>query len=58
MASLYLGSSTRLQLKMSDDTLIHFDRLGGPLSKDEMKNGQASIAMDKIFVFQKGLRVY
>lgn len=58
VAALYLGNVTRLQLQLKDGSRIHFDRFGKPLNDEEKKLGKASIDVDKIFVFQKGRRIY
>ncbi|MCY3413058.1 MAG: ABC transporter ATP-binding protein [Candidatus Heimdallarchaeota archaeon] len=57
IASLYLGHVTRLQLRMSDGTIIHFDRPGKPLTEEQLKVGKAGIKSSDILVFQDGKRI-
>ncbi|OLS20845.1 MAG: Maltose/maltodextrin import ATP-binding protein MalK [Candidatus Heimdallarchaeota archaeon LC_2] len=57
IASAYMGKTTRLQLKVSDDTILHFDKIGSKEIIDEGTDGNVGIHSDKILLFQDGKRI-
>lgn len=57
VASAYMGKTTRLQLKVSEDTILHFDRQETTKKEYEGSEGEVGIPADKILLFQDGIRV-
>ena len=57
VASAYMGKTTRLQLKVSDDTILHFDRKGSKEIEYEGTEGSVGIFPDKIILFHGDNRI-
>jgi ABC-type Fe3+/spermidine/putrescine transport system ATPase subunit len=56
-AAAYMGKTTRLQLKMLDGSVLHYDKAGIPDNIDVGKNGTAGIKAEDILIFHNGIRV-
>ena len=57
VASAYMGKTTRLQLQVSDDTILHFDQKTSKETVYEGTKGNVGIHSDKILLFLDGKRI-
>jgi iron(III) transport system ATP-binding protein len=57
LVAAYMGKTTRLQLKMSDGSVLHYDKTGRPDNIEPGKKGTAGIKSEDILIFHNGIRV-